>query len=153
MIPTFGYNEVSNGPGSSGVGVGDLTVQAQYRLHLFREESWIPTMSIAVQETLPTGKYDQLGNRPSDGLGSGAFTTTPAFYSQTFFWLPNGRILRMRLNVVPSFSRSVSIQEVSVYGTSAGFRGRAKPGRKEPSRPCSTSDHRPRVFNTSATGC
>jgi hypothetical protein len=25
--------------------------------------------------------------------------------------------------------------------------------RKEPSLPCSTSDHRPRVFNTSATGC
>ena len=128
MIPTFGYNEVSNGPSGAGVGVGDLTVQAQYRLHLFREESWIPTISIAVQETLPTGKYDQLGNRPSDGLGAGAFTTSPGFYSQTFFWLPNGRILRMRLNVVPSFSRSVSIQDLSVYGTSAGFRGHAKPG-------------------------
>jgi hypothetical protein len=34
----------------------------------------------------------------------------------------------MRLNVVPSFSRNVSIQDVSVYGASAGFRGRAKPG-------------------------
>jgi hypothetical protein len=128
MIPTFGYNEVSNGLSSASVGVGDLTVQAQYRLHLFREESWVPTMSIAVQETLPTGKYDQLGNRPSAGLGAGAFTTSPAFYSQTFFWFPNGRILRMRFNVVPSFSRRASIQDDSVYGTSAGFRGFAKPG-------------------------
>jgi len=127
-IPTFGYNEVSNGPSSAGIGVGDLTVQGQYRLHLFREGSWIPTMSVAVQETLPTGKYDQLGNRPSDGFGAGAFTTTPAFYSQTFFWLPNGRILRTRFNVVPSFSRSVSVKDVSVYGTSAGFRGQAMPG-------------------------
>jgi hypothetical protein len=128
MIPTFGYNEVGNGPSSTGIGVGDLTLQAQYRLHLFRENSWIPTMSIAVQETLPTGRYDQLGNRPSDGFGAGAFTTTPAFYSQTFFWLPNGRILRMRFNVAPSFSRSASVQDVSVYGTSAGFRGQAGPG-------------------------
>jgi hypothetical protein len=128
MIPTFGYNEVSNSPSSAGIGVGDLTLQAQYRLHLFRENSWIPTMSIAVQETLPTGKYDQLGNRPSDGLGAGSFTTTPAFYSQTFFWLPNGRILRMRFNIAPSFSRSASVQDVSVYGTSAGFRGQVKPG-------------------------
>jgi hypothetical protein len=126
MIPTFGYNEVSNGPSSAGIGVGDFTLQAQYRLHLFREESWIPTMSIAVQESLPTGRYDQLGSRPSDGFGSGAFTTTPAFYS--FFWLPNGRILRMRFNVAPAFSRGVSVQDVSVYGTSAGFRGQAKPG-------------------------
>jgi hypothetical protein len=128
MIPIFGYNELSKGSSSSGIGVGDLTLQAQYRLHLFHEGNWIPTMSIAVQETLPTGKYDQLGNRPSDGFGSGAFTTTPAFYSQTFFWLPNGRILRMRFNVAPAFSRGVNVQDVSVYGTSAGFRGHAKPG-------------------------
>jgi hypothetical protein len=128
MIPVFGYNEPTNGASSAGVGLGDLTLQAQYLLHLFRGGSWIPTMSIAVQETLPTGKYDQLGNRPSDGLGAGAFTTSPAFYSQTFFWLPNGRVLRMRFNVVPAFSRRVSVQDASVYGTSAGFRGHATPG-------------------------
>src|SRR5437867_2306413 len=31
VLPTFGYNEPSNGPGSAGVGIGDLGVQAQYR--------------------------------------------------------------------------------------------------------------------------
>lgn len=128
MIPTFGYNEVSNGPSSAGIDVGDLSLQAQYRIHLFREESWVPTMSIALQQTLPTGRYDHLGNRLSDALGSGAFTTSPAFYSQTFFWLPNGRILRTRFNVVSSFSHSVSVRDASVYGTPAGFRGRAMPG-------------------------
>jgi hypothetical protein len=128
MIPVFGYNKVGNGPSSAGVGVGDLTVQAQYRLHLFNEGSWFPTTSINVQETLPTGKYDHLGNRPSDGLGSGAYTTTLGFYTQTFFWMPNGRILRMRLNVAPTLSRTVNVEDVSVYGTSEGFRGHAKPG-------------------------
>lgn len=128
LIPTFGYNEVSNGPRSAGVGVGDLTVQAQYRMRLFREGSWIPTTSVAVQETFPTGKYDRLGSRPSDGFGAGAFTTTVALYTQTFFWMPNGRILRMRFNVAPAFSRRVNVQDVSVYGTGEGFRGHAKPG-------------------------
>jgi hypothetical protein len=128
VIPTAGYTKVSNGPGSSGVGMGDLTLQTQYRLTKFRQGSWIPTTSVAVQEALPTGKYDRLGNRPSDGLGSGAYTTTLALYSQTYFWLPNGRILRMRFNVSEGFSNSVSVQDVSVYGTGAGFRGRAKPG-------------------------
>jgi hypothetical protein len=128
MIPTFDYVEPSNGPGSSGIGVGDLTVQAQYRLHLFQEDSWIPTVSIALQETLPTGTYDQLGNRPSNGVGAGTFTTSPSLYTQTFFWMPNGRILRLRFNVVPAFSRQTNVQGVSVYGTEADFRGYARPG-------------------------
>src|SRR5690348_4368615 len=81
MIPIFGFNKINNGPSSSGVGVGDLTLQTQYGLTKFHDGSWIPTTSFAVQETLPTGKYDQLGDRLSDGLGSGAFTTTVALYS------------------------------------------------------------------------
>ncbi len=128
LIPTAGFNQVSNGPSSSGVGMGDLTIQAQYRLTKFHEGSWAPTSSITVQEALPTGKYDRLGNRPSDGLGSGAYTTTLALYTQTYFWLPNRRILRMRFNATQSFSRSVNVEDVSVFGTETGFRGQAKPG-------------------------
>jgi hypothetical protein len=128
LIPVFGYNQVSTGLGSSGVGMGDLTVQAQYRLHLFHEGSWVPTTSIAVQQALPTGRYDQLGDRPAEGLGAGAYTTTLCFYNQTFFWMPNGRILRTRFNVTQAFSHSLSINDVSVYGTSQGFRGHASPG-------------------------
>jgi hypothetical protein len=82
-----------------------------------------------VQETLPTGEYDRLGDRPSDGLGSGAFTTTIALYTQSYLWMPNGRILRFRFNVIPAFSRSVNVEDASVYGTTTGFRGYAQPGR------------------------
>lgn len=128
LIPTFGYNRVSDGPSSSSVGMGDVTVQGQYRLTKFREGHRIPTMSFAVQETFPSGKYDQLGNRPSNGLGSGAYTTTFAFYSQTYFWLPNRRILRMRVNVSQSISSGVKVKGVSVYGTDAEFQGHGKPG-------------------------
>src|SRR5215469_1303918 len=71
MIPTFAYIQPGSGPGSAGIGAGDLTVQAQYRVHLFQEGSWIPTVSIALQQTFPTGRYDELGNRPSDGIGGG----------------------------------------------------------------------------------
>jgi hypothetical protein len=129
LIPTAGFNKVSNGPSSSSVGLGDLTVQAQYRLTKFHEGSWIPTASVAVQEALPTGKYDRLGDRPSDGLGTGAYSTTLALYSQTYFWLPNRRILRMRFNVSQALSDNVNIEGVSVYGTGEGFRGVARPGR------------------------
>lgn len=128
LIPVFGYNRVSNGSNSSSVGVGDITVQAQYRLTEFQPGSWVPTTAIQLQETLPTGKYDDLGSRPSDGLGAGTYTTTLALNSQTYFWLPNGRILRMRFDISEAWSRTADVQGVSVYGTGQGFRGNVKPG-------------------------
>jgi hypothetical protein len=129
LIPTAGFNTVSGGASSSGPGLGDSSVLAQYRLTQFHAGSWLPTTAINVQETLPTGKYDRLGDRPSDGLGGGAYTTTLSFYSQTYFWLPNGRLLRMRLDLSQAFSRRVNIEGVSVYGTAPAFRGYANPGR------------------------
>src|ERR1700751_1106606 len=79
VIPTFGYNRASEGPRSSGVEMGDITVQAQYRLTKFHEGGWVPTTSFAVQESFPSGRYDRLGNRASDGLGRGAYTNKFAF--------------------------------------------------------------------------
>jgi hypothetical protein len=128
LIPRFGFNDPGNGRSSSKVGVGDLTVQAQYGLSRFAEGSWIPTTAFVVQETSPIGKYDRLGDAGADGLGSGAYSTTLALYSQYFFWMPNGRILRTRLDFSYSISGSTSVRDVSVYGTGEGFRGRARPG-------------------------
>lgn len=127
IIPTAGYNTESGAPSSTGVGLGDVTLQAQYRLTQFHEGSWVPTASIAIQETFPSGQYDNLA-RVSNGFGSGAMTTTFAFYTQTYFWLRKGRILRMRVNLTQSFSNTVDVAGASVYGTDAGFRGHAKPG-------------------------
>jgi hypothetical protein len=128
LIPRFGFNDPSDGRGSSKPGVGDLTLQAQYGLTRFTEGSWVPTTAILFQETLPTGKYDRLGRRPADGLGAGAYSSTFAFYSQYFFWMPNGRILRTRLDFSYSISGSAAVRDVSVYGTDTGFKGRARPG-------------------------
>ena len=128
MTPTVDYDKASNSPSSSTLELGDTGLLAQYKLTQFHEVRWIPATAINVQETFPTGKYDQLGGRLNDGFGSGAFTTALALYSQTYFWLPNGRILRMRINVSQAFSSNVNVQGVSVYGTAAGFRGNAKPG-------------------------
>jgi hypothetical protein len=128
IIPVFGYNRVTNGRSSSSIGFGDLTLQAQYRLTEFHPDSWRPTTAIMLQETLPTGRYDQLGDRPSDGLGGGAYTTTLAFNTQMYLWMPNGRILRTRFNLSGSFSRTANVEGASVYGTDSGFRGTVKPG-------------------------
>lgn len=127
MIPVFGYTTASGGENSSSLALGDWALLAQYRLAQYRRGSWIPTTSVSIQETFPTGKYDNL-ERTSDGQGAGAYSTKVSLYTQTYFWMPNGRILRARLNFSDTFSGSAPLHGASVYGTGAGFAGTAYPG-------------------------
>jgi hypothetical protein len=127
LIPRFGYRR-ADGRSSSSVQLGDLTVQGQYRLSQYKEGGRVPTVSLMLQETLPTGRHDRLDNRPNDGFGSGAYATTLGLNSQTYFWTPNGRILRTRLNLAYTVSGQAKLRDMSVYGTPTGFSGRAKPG-------------------------
>jgi len=127
LLPRFGYNEPAGGPNSSGPGVGDFGAQLQYGLTSFHEGSWVPATAVVLGVTFPTGRYDRL-EQPSDGLGGGVYTTSLSWYSQTYLWLPNGRILRTRLDLTYAVSGSASVEDQSVYGTQAGFRGRVYPG-------------------------
>ena len=127
FIPRFFYNEPAGAANSSGVEFGDLTLQLGYGLTHYRDGGHTPDISLVLQETLPTGRYDQL-SRASDGVGAGAYTTSVNLYLQDYFWMPNGRILRARLDFTYGFSSSVSVHDQSVYGTTSGFSGRAYPG-------------------------
>lgn len=128
LIPRLGLHESSAGQDSSGFTVGDTTLQGAFGLTQFRPGSWMPATSLVIGETFPTGKYDRLSGKTDGALGSGAYSTTLSLYSQTYFWMPNGRILRARLDLSYEVSRWASVRGVSVYGTSVGFDGRAHPG-------------------------
>jgi hypothetical protein len=128
LSPTAAYTLASTGPSASGVAWGDTTLIAQYGLTRFQRASAMPATAVEFEETLPTGRYDNLGNRPSNGIGGGAYTTSLGFNAQTYLWLPNQRIFRLRFDTLESFSRSVALDGVSVYGTSANFTGHADPG-------------------------
>jgi hypothetical protein len=127
VLPRFSFDEPSGAPDSSHIGFGDLTVQAQYGLTSYHEGSYIPAMSIVLAETFPTGEYDHL-ERASDAFGAGVFSTALSLYTQDYFWLPNGRILRARLDLTYQVSRSGGLEDASAYGTPEGFRGRVYPG-------------------------
>lgn len=128
-ILPFGYDWVGQGQSqsSSSIGSGDPSVLIQYRLTQYQSASWIPVLAIDLQQSLPIGRYDRLG-RQTDGFGSGALTTTVAACLQSLFRMPNGRIVRARLDFSTAMSRRVSVEGNSVYGTSEGFRGHATPG-------------------------
>jgi hypothetical protein len=127
MVPHFNFSEAPGPEGSSRLELGDWSFQCQYRLTQFSEEFRIPTVSVVLMETLPTGKFDHLDGRPGNGFGNGAYTTTLSLYSQDYFWMPNGRLLRVRLNSSYAQSEKVSVEGVSVYATPPGFRGKAAP--------------------------
>lgn len=121
------YDWAAQGQSSTSVGVGDPSLLLEYRLTQYEPGSWIPALAVSLQESLPLGRYDRL-ERLADGLGSGSETTTLAACSQSFFWLPNGRIVRARLDLFYAISGPVSVQGSSVYGTADGFRGHARAG-------------------------
>lgn len=127
-LPLFGYNTIPGQPTSAGPVLGDLTLIVQRRLTGLYPCHHIPTVALAVEQTLPTGAFDNLGSRPANALGQGVFTATPAIFSQLYLWLPNGRILRSRLDIYDSISTTAGVTGVSVYGTATGFRGTAHPG-------------------------
>ncbi len=127
MIPRFGFNQPAGAANSSGVGVGDLTLQAGFGVTRFEDGHPTPAISVVLDETLPTGRYQRLA-RTSDGFGGGAYTTGFSIYSQDYLWMPNGRIVRVRLDLTYSLSSSVRLRDASVYGTPPGFSGRAFPG-------------------------
>src|SRR2546429_9235647 len=91
----------------------------------------MPALALVIDEPLPTGRYQRLG-RASDGFGAGAYTTALSVYSQDYLWMPNGRILRVRLDLTYALSSSVGLHDASVYGTPVGFSGRAYPGNSFP---------------------
>ena len=128
LIPRLGLHESSAGQDSSDVTVGDTTLQAAFGLTQFHQGSLVPATAIVIQETIPTGKYDRLSGQTDGALGSGAYSTTVALYSQMYLWMPNGRILRTRLDVSYEASQWASVHGMSVYGTSSGFSGRVHPG-------------------------
>lgn len=127
LLPRFFYDEPPGAPNSSSPGVGDLGAQVQVGLTSFHEGSWVPATALVLGETFPTGRYDALAN-PADGFGAGVYTTSVSWYSQDYLWLPNGRILRVRLDLTYAVSSSASLRDQSAYGTAAGFRGHAYPG-------------------------
>jgi hypothetical protein len=125
MIPRLGINRPEGQP--AGSGIGDTTLQAGYGLTRYQVGRWMPEISLVLDETVPTGRYDQLAH-PSDGFGTGSYTTALSVYSQDYFWAPNGRIVRTRLDLTYSISSTAKVRNQSVYGTAPGFQGEAHPG-------------------------
>jgi hypothetical protein len=113
----------------SAFGGGDPIVLIQYRLTQPKPCESRPIVAVNVRESLPMARYDRLLSDRETAFGSGTFGTSFALYTQASLCMPNGRILRTRLNTSLDISSKASIEGGSVYGTPNGFRGFAAPGK------------------------
>lgn len=66
-------------------GPGDTTLQIEYELRAEKSQGSSPTISLVLAETIPTGRFDNLGQAADEGLGAGLYTSRIALYSQSFF--------------------------------------------------------------------
>jgi len=110
------------------VGFGDLPIELEYRFNDENNHTGAPSVTAAMGVSLPTGRYEHL-NTPLSGFGSGAYTLKEGLLFQSLFDTPNHHPVRLRFyGAVFESLGSVSVRDVSVYGTATGFRGRVAPG-------------------------
>lgn len=119
LIPRFSWRDQA--------GIGDLTARLQYRFAAYDEASGMPALALVLNETLPTGKFDDLNRAGTNGTGNGAYLTQFGLLSDDYVTIV-GRPLRLRLDLSYGISNSVELENRSVYGTPDGFTGRARPG-------------------------
>lgn len=128
LVPSFARSS-ANGNVANSVRLGDTTLRFQAMLQAPNADGTRPAISLAASHRFATGKYHELGNNPLIATGTGAEVNTLGVFYQQYAWFANGRPLRMRANVSWSPRPGlVGVRHESVYGTSRGFSGSARPG-------------------------
>jgi hypothetical protein len=114
----------------SSEGFGDFPLQLGFQLVRGRPDSWRPDVRVWVQETFPTGSYNDLSPTRTGlgGTGGGSFATTLGIGAQKLFWLQDDHVFRGRLNASYGFYSSVTVQGFNSYGGGFGTQGRVEPG-------------------------
>jgi hypothetical protein len=122
---------MSGGSSTSGWGITDTTIGAQYLLLAPDADKKGPAISVNYSHRFPTGTYDQVDENPLNAIGNGAQVDTFSLMAQQYVWLPNGRPLRFR--AVASYSlppSRVDLKGANAYasGVPQDFRGGVRLG-------------------------
>jgi len=109
-------------------GLGDTTLQLG--LKILKQGLWIPAMKIYLNETFPSGRYQNFssGKAAVSSTGAGAYTTSFSLNtSKILFWdTLHPTSLRLSLNYyIPT---SVHVRGFNAYGGGFGTSGTVHPG-------------------------
>ncbi|MGY4398835.1 hypothetical protein ACVWZA_004045 [Sphingomonas sp. UYAg733] len=124
-LPTFVRS--TDGRSARSMGIADLPVELEYRLKEENGRTGSPSITASAGLVLPTGRYDHL-RTALNGLGGGATLAKQGIVVESLFDTKGGHPMRVRLFAsVTEPLASPEVRDSSVYGTTAGFFGRARP--------------------------
>ena len=114
--------------GQSGGGIGDVQLTPGFKV--YQQTRYIPQVKIFIQETFPTGAYDNLNPYKNglDATGGGSYKTQIGFIVGKLFLWQYQNPLRVRMSMGYTMASPVSVNNFNVYGGGFGTRGTVKPG-------------------------
>lgn len=90
----------------------------------------IPNIRVVLQETFPSGRFQNLsGNNPVlQSSGAGSYQTGIGTNFGQYYLLPNGKYLNLLLNLTATFPSNVNVHGFNTYGGGLGTDGTVKVG-------------------------
>lgn len=116
--------------GQSGGGFGDLQFGLEYQLLKEDKKGWLPNIKFSIQESFPTGKYDELNPTKlgTDATGIGSYATNLGITFSKLSQYGKENFMNIRFNGSITYFAPVHVKGLSVYGGDPTTRGTAYPG-------------------------
>lgn len=111
---------------------GDFPVRVEFQLYLDQipHKHWFPSVKLGIQESFPTGKYDELDPKKlfTDLGGTGAYFTTIQLAFGKLLHVSGRNWVQMRLNLDYGFAPPVKVKGLNAYGGASDTKGTVRPG-------------------------
>ena len=113
----------------SGGGIGDLQLTPGFKI--YQQTRYIPQIKVFIQETFPTGAFDNLNPYKGglDATGSGSYKTQIGLVVGKLLLWQYQHPLRIRLSMGYTIPSNVRVSNFNTYGGGFGTRGTIKPGK------------------------
>lgn len=114
--------------GQSSGGFGDLVISPG--LLIFKQTRYVPQVKFFVQETFPTGKYQNLNPRKGglDAIGAGSTQSQIGMIVGKILFWQYGHPMNVRLSMAYTIPSSVEVHNFNAYGGGYGTKGTVYPG-------------------------
>ncbi len=113
-----------------GRGIGDFSLGLGFQALIQKKGNFLPDLRIVLQETLPTGRFENLSpiKMGTDQTGIGAYQSVISFNFQRLFTVGKKHYLRSRVSLAGVFASSVHVEGFNTFGGDEATMGIVHPG-------------------------
>lgn len=110
--------------------IGDTVITLGYQLLEQGGSRWLPDLRVTIQESMPSGRFEELNplNLGTDGTGGGSMQTSFGLNFQHLDYIFVDHALRERLSLSYLYAAPVNVRGSNAYGGVADSHGQIKPG-------------------------